>query len=307
MSAAIAADSSLRARVHQPDHAQVAAEERALGTVPTPEERADDAIYQGLAHSRKLISLGRLSLGAQLVDVRDRDLWRGRCSGKTFRAFLLEEGIDPRSACQYMQVVRCFIQTYLFDIHELSGVGVSLLHEASQHLTALEIDRLALASPDRTATLKKLKSADGFGPQPLPPADEDMREAIAEVVLAMQRMAKAEARALLNDRIEAWRHHMGLCETSTATASPHAAPVATILGQVDALTLEQRSDLFRLLGRRPAKEQTPASATASPAPTSAVEPARKAQPVQAPRLTAEASTDEATPFWRRGVSPGARP
>ena len=292
----------------QVDVAQLAAEERAAGTVPTAQERADDAVYRGLARSQQIITLGRLSLGAQLVDVRDREIWRGRCAAKTFRGFLIEEGIDPRSACQYMQVVRCFVRAYGFDAQALASSGISLLHEAALELSSMEIDRLAQEACDPDSAAKRLKSLDGFGPQPLPSPDEGMREAVGELVMAMQRMAKAEARALLSDRISNWRSCLGLDNNATKPGSQHQRPVTHILSQVDALTLEQRSDLFRLLGRKPEKVP-PTSAEATPAATVApsepmAPPAGNPVLPSRPKVDARAAQDASeatTPFWRRGL------
>lgn len=289
----------------QPDFAQIAAEARAEGNVPTAEERADDVVYRSLVRSQQIITFGRLSLGAQLVDVRDREIWRGRCAAKTFRGFLLEEGIDPRSACQYMQVVRCFVHAYGFDVKTLSGSGIALLHEMAVNLSVIEMDRLGAESFDPTATLKRLKAMDGFGVQPLPSPDRGFREAIGELVMAMQQMAKAEARALLADRTAIWRDWFGLGQTDITRSPSHPAPVTAILGQVDALSLEQRSDLFRLLGRKPEKissagqtEKVPARECASIEKQSTV---AAMPPASVPSEQSSPQNDDPIPFWRRGL------
>jgi hypothetical protein len=48
-------------------------------------------------------------MGAMLCVLEESGEWRGRTAARSFRGFLLEEGIYPQAARQYMKVARKFV------------------------------------------------------------------------------------------------------------------------------------------------------------------------------------------------------
>jgi hypothetical protein len=75
----------------------------------TVDSNAADTTYTLLKTTQRKMGVGRVKMGALLCVVQDNEVWKGRSGGNTFRQFLVEEGIEPKAAMQYMLVARVFI------------------------------------------------------------------------------------------------------------------------------------------------------------------------------------------------------
>ncbi|MFK4705785.1 hypothetical protein ABIC83_002624 [Roseateles asaccharophilus] len=176
--------------------------------------------YDGLNACRHAVGVSRLVMGVHLATLMDTDGWIGRTGAKSFRRFLQEEGIEPRAAYQYMAVARAFIMTHQVDPRgQIAMVSMRVLADALPHLKGV------------------------FG-------DEENPSNVADVLAVVTSLPPAEARAALFERF-------GPPEAPLDTPDKVriSAPVTQILGKVDGLTHEQRSELFstlRLSGTRPA-------------------------------------------------------
>lgn len=188
-------------------------------------EQIQARAYDGLNACRHAVGVSRLVMGVHLATLMDTDGWVGRSGAKSFRRFLQEEGIEPRAAYQYMAVARDFIMNHQVDPRgQIAMVGMRVLADA----------------------LPYLKGVVG---------DADNPSNVDDVLAVVTSLPPAEARAALLERFGPPE-----APADSPTKARISAPVTQILGRVDGLTHDQRTELFttlRLSGPRPA-ERAPA-------------------------------------------------
>jgi len=168
-------------------------------------QACEDA-YRQLQKDRLLIGVGRISMGMSLHILLDNEGWKGRTGAKSFRRFLLEEGIEPRAAYQYMQVARAYIVEHDVDPRRIALVSMRLLIQAIKFLTPDTLEDVIAVLTSMPTVEAKHSLENGF--------DEVMSEALSSDRPAL---SKSVARAL---------------------------------GVLDELTLDERSDFYRVLRLR---------------------------------------------------------
>lgn len=92
--------------------------------------------YEGLGAARRANGLARIAMGVHLHTLQESGGWRGRTGAQSFRRFLIEEGLEPRAAFQYMTVARAFVVEHGVEPTRIAGVGMRVLTDAAKHLTA---------------------------------------------------------------------------------------------------------------------------------------------------------------------------
>lgn len=212
-------------------------------------EERQQAAYVDLAKARRAAGLSRLSIGLQLVILLDTDGWQGRTGASSFRRFLQEEGIEPTSAYQYMEVARAFILNHMVDPSRIAMVSMRVLVSASRYLCAAS------------------------GPE----GESNVEEVLAVVTS----LPPAEA-------LEALREQFEMNEQGKGAAAKQrvSKPVAAILGRVDGLTHEGRSELMsalRLAMPQPPVRPEPSVPAAPPAQVVGASPMRHPARGAAPR------------------------
>ncbi|MEJ6002700.1 hypothetical protein [Paucibacter soli] len=146
-------------------------------------------------------------MGVHLARLQDNEGWRGRTGALSFRRFLQEEGVEPRAAYQYIAVARAFVLEHDVDPKQIALVGMRALAAAVPFLRAA--------------------STDGSTPGN-----------VEDVVSTLISLPSAEALETLAERYG----------PPVVEEKPRiSAPVSQILGRVDGLTIEQRSELFTTL------------------------------------------------------------
>lgn len=66
-------------------------------------------LYKLTTQVHRHIGFQKIRMGAMLCVLEDAGEWRGRTAARSFRGFLVEEGIHPQAARQYMKVARKFV------------------------------------------------------------------------------------------------------------------------------------------------------------------------------------------------------
>jgi hypothetical protein len=84
----------------------------------------DDA-YSNVKRVQASIGMQRLRLGALLCVLEQSGEWEGRTHAKSFRRFLIEEGIEPKAAYQYMRVAETFVLRLNLPVEELRKIASS--------------------------------------------------------------------------------------------------------------------------------------------------------------------------------------
>lgn len=168
--------------------------------------------YAGLDAARRAAGVARLVMGVHLVSLHETDGWRGRTGAVSFRRFLLEEGVEPKAAHQYMTVARAFVLEHGVSPEAIATVGMRVLVDATQYLRADD---------------------------PL----NGIESNVDEVVELVSSMPAAEARLALQERFAADR--------AEPKAQRLSRPVYQILGLVDGLAHEQRAELYQALRAGP--------------------------------------------------------
>ena len=97
-------------------------------------ESAQQRAYSGLEAARRAAGVARIVMGVHLVSLHDSDGWQGRTGAKSFRRFLLEDGIEPKAAHQYMTVARAFVLEHGVSPEAIALVGMRVLVDAAQYL-----------------------------------------------------------------------------------------------------------------------------------------------------------------------------
>lgn len=176
--------------------------------LPSTSEATVHGVFAAIKDSRQRLGLERFRMGSLLAVLEDSGAWQGRTSSKTFRRFLIEEGLDPKGIGQYMKVARRFVLD---------------LQCSQRQLEALSV-----------VSMRTLLAA-------VPLVTEANLEEVVSIVTTLSR---ADAIARLGEFESADSRTMA-CDSRVSR------PVSGILDRVEALTLEERGELYRLLGMRP--------------------------------------------------------
>lgn len=150
-----------------------------------------ESSYRQLHFDRILIGVSRLSMGVNLAILFDSGGWRGRTGAKSFRRFLIEEGIEPKAATQYIQVARAFIIGHKVDPRRIALVSMRLLVQAAKYLTPATVDEVVNVLSQLPAAEAKCALEESFGavptqldptkPLPLSPAVHKALHALEEM------------------------------------------------------------------------------------------------------------------------------
>lgn len=123
-------------------------------------------LYQLTTRVHRHIGFQKIRMGAMLCVLEDTGDWQGRTAALSFRGFLLEEGIHPQAARQYMKVARRFI----LDL-QISSEDLLSMSRASMRVLCAAAD---VATPDNLVELVDLVSS-----LPRPEALEEIRTRFA--------------------------------------------------------------------------------------------------------------------------------
>jgi len=95
-------------------------------------------LYQLTTRVHRHIGFQKIRLGAMLCVLEESGEWKGRTGAHSFRGFLIEEGIHPQAARQYMKIARKFVlelQTSTQDLHAMSRASMRVLCAAADVAT----------------------------------------------------------------------------------------------------------------------------------------------------------------------------
>lgn len=199
------------------------------------QESRDESAYASLGVARRHIGMGRLMMGLQLLRLQESGGWRGRTAAKSFRRFLVEEGIDPPAAYRYMTVVQAFIVDAGVEPQRIAGASFAVMSEASKYLVTPDLDPLSVGN-------------------------------VEDIVSIVTTLPSAEAYEALRERYEIRP------DVAARAGTGKSKPVAGILGKVEQLTHDQRGELYAALHLpKPQGASTPAAETAA---SPAAQPAR---------------------------------
>jgi hypothetical protein len=81
--------------------------------------------YSSVKHLQTSMGMQRMRLGALLCVLEQSGEWEGRSNASSFRRFLIEEGIEPKAAYQYMRVAEAFVLRLQLPIEELRKIASS--------------------------------------------------------------------------------------------------------------------------------------------------------------------------------------
>ncbi len=180
-----------------------------LGGLDAQERDAEES-YRMLHANRMRIGLSRLSIGYHLCRLKSSEAWRGRTGSKSFHRFMLEEGLEPKAAVQYMAVAQAYLIDHDIEPRAIAGVSMRLLHSL--------IGRLRPSN-------------------------------VREIVDLLASLPAAEARAAVEDRFPLGGTEIGEVVGSEAgSAKPRLARGAyRIFTELDAMSFDERRDLYRAL------------------------------------------------------------
>lgn len=116
-------------------------------SISTDASSASD-LYQLTTRVHRHIGFQKIRMGAMLCVLEDTGDWRGRTAALSFRGFLLEEGIHPQAARQYMKVARKFILELAISTEDLLAIS-----RASMRVLCAAAD---VAAPDNLAELVEI-------------------------------------------------------------------------------------------------------------------------------------------------------
>lgn len=171
--------------------------------------------YTGLEAARRAAGVARIVMGVHLVSLHDTGGWKGRTGAKSFRRFLIEEGVEPKAAHQYMVVARAFVLEHAVSPEAIALVGMRVLAAAAAHLRADD---------------------------PLAGIESNVEDIVALVTT----LPAAEAKVELIERY-------GAVTTDEEKTERLSRPVNRILNDVDTLTHDQRAELYQRLRATPVK------------------------------------------------------
>lgn len=180
-----------------------------LGGLDADERDAEES-YRMLHANRMRIGLSRLSIGYHLCRLKASEAWRGRTGSKSFHRFMLEEGLEPKAAVQYMAVAQAYLIDHDIEPRAIAGVSMRLLHSL--------IGRLRPSN-------------------------------VREIVDLLASLPAAEARAAVEDRFPLGGADVADDPDAEAGAArPRLARGAyRIFSELDAMSFDERRDLYRAL------------------------------------------------------------
>lgn len=85
------------------------------------DERDVAALLNQVCEAQEQFGLIRLKIGALLIAVREKELWRGRAA--SFREYLESEHIKPAAAKQYMEVAEKFLFELKLTDQEIASIS----------------------------------------------------------------------------------------------------------------------------------------------------------------------------------------
>jgi hypothetical protein len=125
-------------------------------------------LYRLTTQVHRHIGFQKIRMGAMLCVLEDAGEWRGRTAARSFRGFLVEEGIHPQAARQYMKVARKFVLEL-----DISSQDLLAMSRASMRVLCAAAD---VATPDNLAELVSIVAT-----LPRPEALEEIRTRFAAV------------------------------------------------------------------------------------------------------------------------------
>lgn len=185
------------------------------------DEMKQQQAYTGLKGARLANGVARIAMGLHLSTLQDTGGWMGRSGAKSFRRFLLEEGIQPSAAYQYMTVAKTFLLEHAVVPERIAMVSMRLLVAASRYLRLEDPEAGTEANTD-------------------------------DIVSIVTSMPVAEALQLLRE----WYEPLAV-EAEMPAPGGVSRPVAGILNTVETLTHEGRAELYRALRFKPEAVPTP--------------------------------------------------
>lgn len=102
-------------------------------------------LYQLTTRVHRHIGFQKIRLGALLCVLEQTGDWQGRTAARSFRGFLLEEGIHPQAARQYMKVAQKFVLQLDIPYQDLLAIS-----RASMRVLCAAAD---VATPDNLGEL----------------------------------------------------------------------------------------------------------------------------------------------------------
>lgn len=160
-----------------------------------------EAAFIALKDVQADLGLSRIQMGAILCALEDTDGWQGKSSAGTFQRFIVEEGIEPKAARQYMQVARKFVfemQLSFADLRSIAHASMRSLVEASRVATVANLPAVfdILQTLPRPEAIEALRDLAGAAPVAEPTQDRAGRSVSPPV----NRIMNALGELTLTDR-----------------------------------------------------------------------------------------------------------
>jgi hypothetical protein len=92
-------------------------------------------VYTSVKRLQTSMGMQRIRLGALLCVLQQSGEWEGRSNASSFRRFLIEEGIEPKAAYQYMRVADAFVLRLRLptdELRKLAAASMRVLVAAAQ-------------------------------------------------------------------------------------------------------------------------------------------------------------------------------
>lgn len=99
-----------------------------------------DDTYSNIKRLQVHMGMQKLRLGALLCVLEQSGEWEGRTNATSFRRFLIEEGIEPKAARQYMTVAERFVLGLRLPLEELRKIAPASMR--------VLVEAARVASPD---------------------------------------------------------------------------------------------------------------------------------------------------------------
>ena len=181
------------------------------------------AAYDGLKSARRVQGVARIVIGLHLATLQDTEGWQGRSGGTSFRRFLLEEGLEPTAAYQYMIVARSCLLEHAVAPERIAIASMRVLVTAARYLRSEDLSKCVESNVD-------------------------------EVVAIVKSMPVAEAIQRLKEIYD-----LNAIAVETAARPKLSTPVLGILSKVEGLTYEGRAELYQALRFVPPGSPAPAA------------------------------------------------
>lgn len=157
-------------------------------SISTDASSATD-LYQLTTRVHRHIGFQKIRLGAMLCVLEDSGEWQGRTAARSFRGFLLEEGVNPQAGRQYMKVARKFIlelELSSKDLLAMSHASMRVLCAAAEVATADNLLELidivsSLPKPEALEEIQIRFSQVEEDQQPTSPVSKPVGKILSEV------------------------------------------------------------------------------------------------------------------------------